>query len=175
MEPQQIIQETTLPTEESPPQTSPTTSTESTEASPETALTASEQQTIAEETTEEPVVKEPPPPRPPLSKRVLDSLLSSLPAIGNTPIDEQDAVLRYDIEIRTATGKPIRITGRHDFPAILLPESRPEAVDTLNNVLSITVLRPLILRFTSMLASMAVVEPNDQTNDLPQLRGFGGN
>ena len=131
---------------------------------------------VAKETdVEEIVIKEPPPPRPPLSKRVLEQLLMSLSEIGNTPIDDQDAVLRYDIEIRTATGKPIRITGRHDFPAILLPESRPEAVDTLNNVLAITVLRPLILRFTSMLASMAVVEPNEQTNDLPQLRGFGGN
>lgn len=157
---QQTTQETIITPPEPPLLTSPTPSTESSEESPKTDSIVS---------------KEPPPPRPPLSKRVLESLLSSLPAIGNTPIDEQDAVLRYDIEIRTATGKPIRITGRHDFPAILLPESRPEAVDTLNNVLAITVLRPLILRFTSMLASMAVIEPNDQTNDLPQLRGFGGN
>lgn len=98
-----------------------------------------------------------------IKKQIVDSaielLRNILPTAAATPSDETSAMLRYHVELRLGdTEKPLVIAGQHDFSGLLLSEARPEAVDVLGAALHSSIVRPLILRFTSHLAKHVVTD-----------------
>jgi hypothetical protein len=88
-------------------------------------------------------------------KRLLSSFTHFLPD-GMPAADENSAVLRYHLMLSFGDDSaPIQVKGQHDFAAILLPEMLPEAPDAVSTLLAASVSRPIITRFTAMLAARA--------------------
>lgn len=92
------------------------------------------------------------PPTQDLEAKFVAAMLRRLPELAGQPADSGSAVIRYDVEVVFGNGEPsVRVSGRHDLASVLLPAARPEAADTLQNALQTSIVRPIILRFMTVL------------------------